>query len=532
MLCISDDLPTGAAGVLRMGALGGSAETPTAETPKALSAAEVWAAKKQGQMAKAAALRAQRELTSFGDFSRAKPLDFLDKLSLAEKRDNEKGQLIRKTPVPNQPDAPVAPPVPPRVPAPAPKATPKRLSRSASPASECRRKPGIASSTLAKTITTVEAKQKMQAHFRARAAAQRGGKSSTAAADPSRSLPSLGYTVLGPIAAGAFSTILRCRTNGTGDLVAVKSFDNLRCARDKDVGDARDRELQVLRSLSQDGSTSPAGQSAETSSSCHPHIANLIREIGDMQTDPHVHAVLQFAQGGSLKRYLQAPPVKGARDDAAREGMPAAMVKVGSRQLASALVHLHGLGICHRDVKPANILLSGEAGWDAETNATPNALHLKLCDFGFACICNDRRLDTEFNTPQYAAPEIAAPADAHRGYLGRPVDIWALGCVIYEMLHRHPAFKAEERFELEGLIRKCNFRPFTKHIKVPADAKALIRALLTPVESRPTAKQILAEDPWLSPAAHAARTAERERAKEEAAAAEEAKRRRPAAFGL
>ena len=232
------------------------------------------------------------------------------------------------------------------------------------------------------------AKQQLQHKLKANAAAARGGKKiSTSAADPSRSLISLGYTVLGPIAAGAFSTILRCRSTASGELVAAKSFDNLKCAKDKDVRDARDRELGVLRALHQRGEL-------------HPHIANMLAEIGDASS-PHVHAVLQFAEGGSLKRYLDALAIyrKGARDDAAREGMPHSVVRVGVRQLASALCHMHALGMCHRDVKPANVLLAGDAGWDAEKGrVSADEIHLRLCDFGFATVCHD---EPQFKEVQY-----------------------------------------------------------------------------------------------------------------------------------
>ena len=332
----------------------------------------------------------------------------------------------------------------------------------------------------------------------------------------------MGYAVLGPIAAGAFSTILRCKATATGELVAVKGFDNLKCATSKDVGDARDRELGVLRALAKEP--------------LHPHIANMLAELGDTADDTATYAVLQFAEGGSLKRYMETPSLslsKGARDDAAREGLPPPIVAVGTRQLAAALAHLHGLGICHRDVKPANILLASVA------NLTPSSLHLSLCDFGFACVCGKtggahERLTKEFCTPQYAAPEIASPADAHRGYLGRPVDMWALGCVVYEMLHRKPAFKAEERYELEGLVRNCRFQPFSKFVKVPPDAKALIRQLLVPEHRRPTAEQILRESPWISEEAAAARAAERELERQRAVEEEELERlkRAQGAFGL
>ena len=176
--------------------------------------------------------------------------------------------------------------------------------------------------------TTTEAKQHISQQKQARAAAARGGKKSTNASDPSKSLPPLGYTVLGPIAAGAFSTILRCRAKQSRAVVAIKSYDNLKCARDVDEADARDRELSVLRLL-RDAAEEPGA-------SPHPHIANMLAELGDSEA-PHVHIVLEYAEGGSLKRFLETPGLlhPGARDDDAREGMAPHLVAVGMRQLAS-----------------------------------------------------------------------------------------------------------------------------------------------------------------------------------------------------
>ena len=134
-------------------------------------------------------------------------------------------------------------------------------------------------------------------------------------------------------------------------------------------------------------------------------------------------------------------------------------------------------------------------------------------------MCGNTRL-TQFNaTPLYAAAEIASPADATRGYLGRPVDMWALGCVVYEMLHRKPAFWSEERFELQNLIRRANHARIDK--RVPRDAKELLRGLLCAEPARRlTATQLLRESPWLSEEARAARVSEQRESA--AAAADEA----------
>ena len=63
---------------------------------------------------------------------------------------------------------------------------------------------------------------------------------------------------------------------------------------------------------------------------------------------------------------------------------------------------------------------------------------VQLCDFGFALRCGERRLRTVCGSAQYMAPELHASAGD--GYLGPPVDMWALGAMLYEMLHGKPAF--------------------------------------------------------------------------------------------
>ena len=50
------------------------------------------------------------------------------------------------------------------------------------------------------------------------------------------------------------------------------------------------------------------------------------------------------------------------------------------------------------------------------------------------------------------------------------VCLWALGCVIYEMFHRQPAFKAEERFELEGLDRDASLSPNEYRVTINCSA--------------------------------------------------------------
>ena len=88
-------------------------------------------------------------------------------------------------------------------------------------------------------------------------------------------LPGLGFEVLGPIAAGAFSTILRCRNTScvaiaSGIEVAIKSFDGGKCASDETVGAARDREIAVLKALDEHAAVRP----------CHPRTRLRDSRIG------------------------------------------------------------------------------------------------------------------------------------------------------------------------------------------------------------------------------------------------------------
>ena len=564
---------------------------PTGASEQPVSAAQAWAQKKAAALAKAQALRAARAKDVLGGLDHG---DFLKRLHEAEQRDSDRtaaaaksgiatpnpkskqllpsskpSSTIKKRPLPSSSSSAVSctPLLGSSSSSSTPLASSSRTAASegavAAAASSAASAAALALQSKkqrkaaeqqarqkARKAAALQARESLQQQLRAKVAAQ--GKASRSS-DPARSLPTLGYEVLGPIAAGAFSTILRCRSAATGELVAVKSFDTSKCAKDAAVGEARDRELAVLRLL-REGSDCIA---------CHPHIANLLCELGEPSSNSaHTHAVLEYCSGGSLKRYLQTLQTK----------MALPLVASATRQLAMALEHLHGLDVCHRDVKPANILLlqpaptaasSVSSGNDGglvvdETASSPLApLHLKLCDFGFATPCaaapssssapadsattgsasatlssvlssalapaaatakddadagapiaqasssgvasTQMRLRDFCGTPSYLAPEIASPADAHRGYHGKPVDMWALGCVIYEMLHSgRPAFHCEERFELEGLIRRCHHGPIDK--RVPPEARSMLGGLLVASPAaRLTASQVL-ERAWLAPA--------------------------------
>jgi serine/threonine-protein kinase len=146
----------------------------------------------------------------------------------------------------------------------------------------------------------------------------------------------------------------------------------------------------------------------------HPNILTLI-DSGD--ADGFLYYVMPYVEEESLRDRLDREQQLSVADAVAI-----------TCEVADALSHAHSLGVVHRDIKPENILF--EAG------------HAVVADFGIARAVTDaageRLTETglSIGTPAYMSPEQAAGA---RGVNHR-TDIYALGCVAYEMLAGSPPF--------------------------------------------------------------------------------------------
>lgn len=283
---------------------------------------------------------------------------------------------------------------------------------------------------------------------------------------PKDELRRLGYMTVGPIAAGAFSQVVRARELSTSREVAVKTYA-MRCKGGRHPGvspaDVR-KEIECLEQLQ---------------ASAHEGIANLVATHEGLHGSCHV--ILEVCSGGSLLRHLQKL--------GGRTGMAEAPAATLVAQVGAALAHMHALGVTHRDVKPANLVFDSAA-----------KERLRLVDFGFAAIhrgpadAQPRRLHTLCGTPGYLAPEIVRAGgvrsgigSSKAGYLGPPVDVWALGCLTYELTHNKPPFRAESIASLNVRILKGNHDECST--KLSKEGRAIIRRLLTvDVAERPSAR--------------------------------------------
>ncbi|HUQ20594.1 MAG TPA: protein kinase [Gemmatimonadaceae bacterium] len=155
----------------------------------------------------------------------------------------------------------------------------------------------------------------------------------------------------------------------------------------------------------------------------HPHIMPL-HDSGE--ADGLLYYVMPYSRGETLRERLEREK-QFSLDEALRL----------SREVAGALDHAHGDGIVHRDIKPENIFLSGG--------------HALVMDFGIARAVSANTGETAITfagfavgTPSYMSPEQGA---AEQTIDGR-ADVYALGCVLYEMLTGHPPFMGASAQEI------------------------------------------------------------------------------------
>ncbi len=196
-----------------------------------------------------------------------------------------------------------------------------------------------------------------------------------------------------PLGVGAVGTVYRAESDDVDGPVAVKML-HPNIAEDAGMVDRFQREIVVMERLS------------------HPHI---VRHYGGGMMDGQYFFAMELLGQGSLKERLrEAGP------------LPWRQAAEYLDQIASALQHAHNHGIIHRDLKPSNLLFAADG-------------RIVLGDFGVAHDVHDPDAPEQgaaVGTYAYMAPE---QISADRTITGQ-TDLYALGCVGYEMLAGRPPF--------------------------------------------------------------------------------------------
>ncbi|GKY99912.1 glycogen synthase kinase-3 beta [Mayamaea pseudoterrestris] len=210
----------------------------------------------------------------------------------------------------------------------------------------------------------------------------------------------ISYSAERIIGNGSFGVVFEAKVVETGEVVAIKKV-----LQDKRF---KNRELQIMRQLVKDP---------------HPNIVALkhcFYSQGEKQDELYLNLVLEFVPETvySISRRHQKHSLQ----------LPTLFVKLYLYQLSRALAHIHFLGICHRDIKPQNLLVH------------PETQQLKLCDFGSAKALVKGEPNVSYICSRYyRAPELIFGSTDYT----TAIDIWSQGCVGAELLLGQPLFPGD-----------------------------------------------------------------------------------------
>jgi len=215
------------------------------------------------------------------------------------------------------------------------------------------------------------------------------------------------YEIVKPLGKGKFSIVYMAKRLDDGHMCALKKINIF----DMMVPKQREKCLKEVRLL----------QSLD-----HPNIVKLKDSFID---NNELLIIVEWAEKGDLKRLIRRAATMNVtfKDTEIWEY---------SRQLASALEHMHQKRIMHRDLKPANIFVSMDGS-------------LKLGDLGLGRFFSSQTLEafSKVGTPLYMSPEVLRGA----GYDMRS-DVWSLGCVLYELAMLRSPFKSDQQLSLYDLF--------------------------------------------------------------------------------
>ena len=263
------------------------------------------------------------------------------------------------------------------------------------------------------------------------------------------------FEILGSLGAGGMGEVYRARDRRLQREVAIKIMPEA-FAADAERLARFEREAQVLASLN------------------HPNIA----AIYGIEDGPPAFDGAQAKEVAHRVRALVLELVEGPTlaDRIAQGPLPLDEALPIARQIAEALEAAHEQGIVHRDLKPANIKLRPDGA-------------VKVLDFGLA-----KALEPEVAAAgaMSLSPTITSPAATRIGVIlgtaaymspeqarGKPVDkrsdVWAFGCVLYEMLTGTRAFDGDEVSDVLAAVLRAE----PEVSKLPADTPPPVRRLVT-----------------------------------------------------
>ena len=238
------------------------------------------------------------------------------------------------------------------------------------------------------------------------------------------------YEILGHLGTGGMGEVYRARDNKLQREVALKVLPKAFAQDPERVARFR-REAQVLAQLN------------------HPNIAAIhsVEESGGTH-----FLVMELALGETLRERIKNSREQGIGNREQKGGIPLEEALDICKQIAAGLECAHEKPIVHRDLKPANV------------KVTPEGV-VKILDFGLArAFAGDTGSGDPADSPTLSAmtapgtilgtAAYMSPEQARGKTVDKRTDIWALGCVLYEMLTGKHAFDGEDVPEILAAVMK------------------------------------------------------------------------------
>ncbi len=248
------------------------------------------------------------------------------------------------------------------------------------------------------------------------------------------------YEVVSELGKGAMGIVYLAKDPVIGRLVAIKTIR----ATGNDEDDTVEFRERFVREAQTAGILS------------HPNIVT-IHDIGEDAETQTSFIAMEYIEGKNLKMLLSE-----------KTRFPFEEISEMIAEIAEALDYAHRKGIIHRDVKPANVIITTDG-------------KVKITDFGIAKIASSNLTTTGqfLGTPNYMSPEqvSGAPVD------GRS-DLFSLGVVLYELLTTKKPFQGDNLTAISYKIVHEDFTP-------PADISADV-----PVDFNEIVARAMAKDPW------------------------------------
>jgi serine/threonine-protein kinase len=250
------------------------------------------------------------------------------------------------------------------------------------------------------------------------------------------------YGVIGELARGGTSTVYLGQHTATGERVAIKALDAFYVGHSEMV-----HRLLGEHELAQRVS--------------HPGLLEIRCAAQTSHGIPYV--VMEYLDGQSLGALIERAP------------LPIGSVLAIAVQIANAVAALHAGGVVHCDVKPDNVFVlnePGEGGWP----------RVKVIDYGVARLADAPHCEnTVVGTPSFMAPE------QWRGAPTPKSDVYAFGCVLYELVTGTPVFSGALPQLMTAHCERMPERPSLRCPEIDPELERLIvRALAKDPGMRPT----------------------------------------------